>query len=175
VSLYVNHHNVPARRAYEAVGGFAPMEDLDTATFDLCQRLRAGGRSVVAVPSSIVLDHRPVSSVSDLTSPIRSDGAGWRAVIERHGPTLVRSTRGSERESLTFALTIAAPSAKVAHRWGDWHLAHALERSLRRLGHGVLVQTADRADDLAGRSADVHIVLRGLSPVRRTVGQRHVL
>ena len=37
------------------------------------------------------------------------------------------------------------------------------------------MQTLDHADDLAGRSCDVHCVLRGLSPVRRTPGQAHVL
>jgi hypothetical protein len=39
----------------------------------------------------------------------------------------------------------------------------------------MLVQTADRSGDLAGRSCDVHLVLRGLATVRRTSGQRHVL
>jgi spore maturation protein CgeB len=39
----------------------------------------------------------------------------------------------------------------------------------------VTVQTADQADGLAGRARDVHLVLRGLQPVRRSAGQRHVL
>jgi hypothetical protein len=76
---------------------------------------------------------------------------------------------------LHIAITVAAPSAKVAARWGDWHLAQALAESLRRRGHQVRLQTADRADDLSGRAGDVHLVLRGLQPVRRTAGQRHVL
>jgi hypothetical protein len=50
-----------------------------------------------------------------------------------------------------------------------------MARSLRRLGHSVHLQTADQADDLTGRSCDVHVVLRGLVPVQRTPGQRHVL
>jgi glycosyltransferase involved in cell wall biosynthesis len=74
-----------------------------------------------------------------------------------------------------FALTVAAPSAKVAARWGDWHLAEGLAGGLRRLGHEVRLQTADRGDDPAGRACDVHVVLRGLHPVRRSAGQRHVL
>jgi len=74
-----------------------------------------------------------------------------------------------------LAITVAAPSAKVAARWGDWHLGQALAASLRRLGQEVRLQTADRANDLAGRCCDVHVVLRGLHPVRRTAGQRHVL
>ena len=72
-------------------------------------------------------------------------------------------------------LTVAAPSAKMAPRWGDWHLAVGLAESLRRHGHRAEVQTADRADDPAGRVCDVRLVLRGLEPVRRTAGQRHLL
>jgi hypothetical protein len=75
----------------------------------------------------------------------------------------------------SFVLSVAAPSAKIAPRWGDWYLAQALARSLRNLGHPVCVLTADRSDDPAGRSCDVRIVIRGREPVRRTAGQRHVL
>ena len=39
----------------------------------------------------------------------------------------------------------------------------------------MLRQTAADADAPAGRACDVHVVLRGLRPVRRTDGQRHVL
>jgi glycosyltransferase involved in cell wall biosynthesis len=39
----------------------------------------------------------------------------------------------------------------------------------------VRVQSIEEADDLAGRSCDLHLVLRGLEPVRRTTGQVHVL
>ena len=60
-------------------------------------------------------------------------------------------------------------------RWGDWHLAEGLTQALRRLGEAVDVQPHDRADSLAARSADLHLVLRGLAPVRRTSGQRHIL
>ena len=72
-------------------------------------------------------------------------------------------------------MTVAAPSAKVAACWGDWHLAQGLAAALRRAGHEVVLQTADRSDDPIGRTCDVHLVLRGLSAVRRTPGQRHVL
>jgi glycosyltransferase involved in cell wall biosynthesis len=63
----------------------------------------------------------------------------------------------------------------VADRWGDWHLAEALARSLRRLGQDVDVQTHDLCETSATRSHDVHLVLHGLAAVRRTPGQRHVL
>jgi glycosyltransferase involved in cell wall biosynthesis len=72
-------------------------------------------------------------------------------------------------------VTVAAPSDKVARRWGDWHLAEGLAGGLRRLGHEVRLQTVQHADDPGGRAYDVHVVLLGLEPVRRSAGQRHVL
>jgi glycosyltransferase involved in cell wall biosynthesis len=74
-----------------------------------------------------------------------------------------------------IVLTVAAPSEKVAVRWGDWHLAQAFAAAIRRHGHVVRVQTFDHVDDLAGRACDVHCVVRGLQRVRRTAGQAHVL
>jgi O-antigen biosynthesis protein len=164
------------RNAYEAAGGFAPLDDLDAAAVDLCSRLSAQGGRVLAVPEAMVVDHRPVGSVAELTTPIDATGKGWRDVLDREGPALLRRARkGITAASLSIALTVAAPSSKVARRWGDWHVAEAFARSLRRLGHSVRVQAADRADDPAGRCCDVHVVLRGMQAVRRTPGQRHVL
>jgi glycosyltransferase involved in cell wall biosynthesis len=88
---------------------------------------------------------------------------------------VLRRASDSLPDHLRFALTVAAPSAKIADRWGDWHLAHALAESLRYMGHEVRPQAADQADSLAGRACDVHVVLRGLHPVRASEGQRHVL
>jgi len=164
------------RRAYVEAGGLAPVDDFNAAIVDLCGRLRAGGGRVVAVPSSVVADHRPVSSVRALARPIDSDSAAWRTVVDRQGPTLLQLARGDRvTEHLRIALTVAAPSARAAAQWGDWHLAQALAKALRRIGHSVHLQTADQADDPAGRSCDIHIVFRGLTPVHRTPGQRHVL
>lgn len=122
-----------------------------------------------------MVDHRPVRSRRDLRGPADPAGPAWRAAIDRSGPALLRAARPLAGDSLRFVLTIAAPSAKVAARWGDWHLAEGLAAGLRRLGHDVRLQTADRSDEPAGRACDVHLVLRGLQPVRRSVGQRHVL
>jgi Glycosyl transferases group 1 len=164
------------RNAYDRAGGFAALDDLDAAAVDLCSRLRAHGGRVVAVPEAIVVDHRPVRSGSGLTSPIEPCGRGWREVIDREGPALLRRARNDASDApLSVALTVAAPSSKVASRWGDWHVGEAFARSLRDLGHSVRVQCADRADDPAGRSCDVHVVLRGVQAVRRSPGQRHVL
>jgi hypothetical protein len=163
------------RSAYEAAGGLTPLDDLDAAAIELCCRLRANGGRVVAVARSVVEDRRPVHSMRALTSPVDPCSEVWRRVVDRHGPALIRGVRPPAAGQLRVALTVAAPSAKVATLWGDWHLAHALARSLRRLGHFVLVQTADRADDPAGRSCDIHVVFRGLQPIRPTSGQRQVL
>jgi glycosyltransferase involved in cell wall biosynthesis len=165
------------RRAYAAaVDGRVPGPvDLDVATFDLCRRLAARGGTIVAVADAVVVDHREVSSRRALVEPIATTSAAWRAYVESHGAELMRAASPLPEGGLRIALTVAAPSAKVAPRWGDWHLAEALARALRRRGHAARVQTLDHADDLAGRSCDVHCVVRGLAPVRRTPGQVHVL
>jgi glycosyltransferase involved in cell wall biosynthesis len=163
------------RRAYEAAGGLAATDELDAAAVELCARLHASGGRVVLVPDAVVVDHRPVRARRDLRLAVDPGGATWAAAIDRSGAVLGRVADGRSDATPRFAITVAAPSAKVAARWGDWHLAQALADSLRQLGHAVRVQTADRADDPAGRACDVHLVLRGLQPVRRTAGQRHVL
>jgi hypothetical protein len=163
------------RRAYEAAGGLAATDELDAAAVELCARLRAAGGRVVLVPDAVVVDHRPVRSRRDLRFAVDPGGAAWAAAIDRSGAVLRQVADRRAEPTLRFAITVAAPSSKVAARWGDWHLAQALADSLRQLGHAVRVQTADHADDPAGRACDVHLVARGLQPVRRTAGQRHVL
>jgi hypothetical protein len=130
---------------------------------------------VVLVPGTVVVDHRAVRARRELHVAFDPSGPGWAAAIERSGAVLRRAADSRPDPPLRLALTVAAPSAKVAARWGDWHLAQALAGSLRRLGHDVRLQTADQADSLAGRACDVHVVLRGLHPVRASEGQRHVL
>ena len=160
------------RRALERAGGLAPLAAPDAAIGDLCARLEAGGGKIVAVRSTFAIDHATRPAMPEVI--IHRD---WRAVVERQGPTLWRRAAGVPvgDDRLRFAITIAAPSAKLAPRWGDWHLAGGLARALERAGHSARVQTLDRADDLAGRSCDVHLVLRGRQPVRRSLGQCHVL
>ncbi len=113
------------------------------------------------MPSAVVLDHRPVRSVRALSRPIDPDSPDWRRVVDRQGPTLLALARGDRvTEHLRFAVTVAAPSMRAATVWGDWHLAQAMARALRREAHSVHLQTSDMADDPAGRSCDVHIVMR---------------
>jgi Glycosyl transferases group 1 len=163
------------RDAYEAAGGLVATDDVDAAVVELCARLRGNGGRVVLVPGAVVVDHRPVRARRELRSAVDPTKPGWSSAIERSGPMLRRAADRRSPPARRWAITVAAPSAKVAARWGDWHLAQALAGSLRRLGQEVRLQTADQADHLAGRSCDVHLVLRGLHPVRRTPGQRHVL
>lgn len=161
--------------AYAAAGGISDYVDIDVAAFDLCRRLRANGGSVVVVPAAIVLDHRAVGNRRSLTRPVAVGNTAWAKLVDDAGPALLREAAPPGPAQLRIAITVAAPSRKVAPRWGDWHLAQAFADALRRAGHLVRVQTADEADDLAGRSADVHCVVRGLASIRRTRGQRHVL
>ncbi|MEY2459904.1 MAG: hypothetical protein QOG30_1734, partial [Acidimicrobiaceae bacterium] len=163
------------RAAYEKAGGLAITDDLDIALVELCTRLRSGGGRIVVEPTAVMIDHRPVRSRRQLRTPIDSDGVAWRAAIERSGPALFRSARRMAPGLLRFVITVAAPSAEGASWWGDWHVAEGLAAGLRRLGHEVRVQTFDHVDDPSGRVFDVRVVLRGLKPVRRSVGQRHVL
>ena len=163
------------RRAYEAAGGLAESDDLDAVVVELCARLRRHGGRVVHVPAAVVVDHRPVLARRELGVAVNPRGPGWAAAVDRSGAVLRRAADPRPQPPVRIALTVAAPSSKVASRWGDWHLAQGLGAGLRRVGHEVRVQTADQANDLAGRSCDVHVVLRGLRPVPRTAGQRHLL
>jgi hypothetical protein len=99
----------------------------------------------------------------------------WRR-IRRRRRTATTRTSAAHAEPVDFVITTAAPTTKVAARWGDWHLAHDLARALGRLGYQVRVHTADRAvDDPATRAGHVHIVMRGLAEIPRTPGPRHVV
>lgn len=161
------------RAAVLAAGGLpADIDDADAALAELCFRLRRAGGRVVAVSDALVEDRRPVAGRRSLTRPVDPRSPAWRTVVERSGAGLLGF--GTSR-SARIAISTAVPSRRVTDRWGDWHLAEAFARSLRALGHGVRLQTADESDSLAGRACDVHVVLRGLHPVRRTTGQVHVL
>jgi glycosyltransferase involved in cell wall biosynthesis len=163
------------RRAYESAGGLPRFDDLDVAIFELGRRMRDRGGHIVAVPDAVVVDRRPVASRSALTEPVPTETPAWRAYVEEHGAELMREASPLPEGKLRIVLTVAAPSEKVAARWGDWHLARAFAAAIRRHGHVVRVQTFDHVDDLAGRACDVHCVVRGLRRVRRTSGQAHVI
>ena len=167
---------VVARDAWVHASGLAVDLPYEAAVVDLTLRVSAAGGTVVAVPAAAMVDVRPVRSGSDLIGPLAPTGPEWLAVIERHGPRLAHEASGSPNGTrASIALTTATPSKKLAPRSGDWHYAGLLASALRRAGHRVVRQTIEEADSPAGRSCDVHLVLRGLEPVRRTPGQRHIL
>jgi glycosyltransferase involved in cell wall biosynthesis len=164
------------RGALEAAGGIVDLGDDDASAADLCERLRSCGGRIVHVPSAVVVDRRAVASHRALDQPIDPGSPAWRAFVERNGAAAARRARGATgREATRWVITTAVPSARIAPRWGDWHFAQALAASLRQLGEDVVVQTHDRADASAARARDLHLVLHGLAPVRRTAGQGHIV
>jgi hypothetical protein len=163
------------RAGYEQAGGLPFTDALDVAVVELCMRMRAQGGVVVVVPGAVMVDTRRVRSLRELRAPIDTSSRSWRTAVDRSGAVFSHAGIPRPRPNARFALTVSAPSGKVAARWGDWHLAQGLADALRRRGHDADVWTLDHADDPAVRVADIHLVLRGVSPVRRTPGQRHVL
>lgn len=149
-------------------------QDLDAAVLDLCLRVHRSGGGVATAPMALLADDRRIDGRTLLTTPLPPTDDRWRSLVDHHGAAVLhRSAHAPGRPSVT--ITTATPSMKIAPRSGDWHYAQCLAGALRRADHQTLVQTVDRADSPAGRAADVHLVLRGLEPVRRTEGQRHVL
>ena len=115
--------------------------------------------------------------VAELTNPFATRPTDWYAAVARRGPLLVRSVRSPQLPRI--AITTAAPSAKVAPRWGDWHFGADLARALRRPGHEVGCRPRIRATPHASRSCDIHLVLHGLAtrrpdrgPAPRVVGHQ---
>ena len=153
------------RRAYEPpvaaspddpVGAHGPDElgagDLDTAAFELTRRLTAGGGRIVVVPDAVVVDHRPALSRRALTTPVSTRTPAWRTYVEAHGPELLHAAAPLPEGALRIAITVAAPSEKVAPRGATGTSRMHSPRSLRGDGHTVRVQTLDHADDLRGRA-----------------------
>lgn len=163
---------VVRRDVFRRLGGLREMDDLDSAVVELCGRIRAAGGRIVGVPSAVLFDQRPVSSLRALEHPI---GLPARSRIDlaarRHRPLRVGSD-GDPDVKLRIRLTISAPVARTAHRWGDWHLAESFARSLRRRGHIVDIHTLGEVDP---HPVDLHIVLRGTAPVPRRGEARRVL
>jgi glycosyltransferase involved in cell wall biosynthesis len=169
-------HLVVDRQAFLAAGGLGAATD-DVAAIDLCVRLRARGGRVEHVSDALVVDARPVPSRASLHQPVDPASPAWRRAVEEHGAALAAMVGAPGRRSrpARWVITTAVPSARLAPRWGDWHLAEGLARALRVLGEDVDVQTRDRADSLSARAHDIHLVLHGLAAVRPTPGQRHVI
>jgi hypothetical protein len=162
------------REAWRAVGGLGRQAELDAAVFDLCTRLRRHG-TIKSVPGAVLVDHAPVRSAAELVSTLPPETDAWKRLVDAHGPALVRRARPIDDDTWRVAITTATPSRKIAATSGDWHYAGLFAAAVGRAGHEVRVSTIDEADAPADRASDLRVVLRGLEPVRRTSGQRHVL
>ena len=164
------------RQAFVAAGGLDIVDDEDVAGVDLCARLRLHGGRVVHVPGAALFDDRPVRSRAALHRPVDDTNSAWQTLIDRRGAGDRRARRGHARTRR------GGGSSRRPRRRRRWRRAGATGTLPKdwptRCDVSAKRSTSrphDRADSLAARSADVHLVLRGLAPVRRTSGQRHVL
>lgn len=102
-----------------------------------------------------------------------------RTVLERHTwdarARRLRELLIERAHASSYVLKTGAPNRGVARTWGDWHLAEALGRELRALGHRVRVETANEWNASAGRSCDVAVHLKGRGRAARVPGQFFVL
>ncbi len=161
------------RPRFLAAGGLHHLASPDATFIDLCLRLRNRGGSIVAVPSSVVVDTGPVVTRRQLSIPLDNTGEALAQVVARHGPSLRRRATGQTR--LHMGIAVASPPAVAGARWGDWGFAGGLARSLQRAGIAATVRDRSWIDHPVTRSEDVLLVLRGLTAVRPTPGQRHVI
>ena len=162
--------------AYEAASPVDGIHDIDLATFELCRRLRRERRH----GDGRARRGRGRSPAGGVPARARRGGVDkLRRVARLRRGTRARADaarRSAPDGALRIALTVAAPSEKVAPRWGDWHLAQAFARALRRRGHVVA-----RANARPRRRPRRPCVRRALSCARaRRVcgeqqGRRHVL
>jgi glycosyltransferase involved in cell wall biosynthesis len=160
------------RDVYRSLGGLRDMDDLDSAVVELCGRIRASGGQVAGVPGAVLFDERPVASLQALAHPIEPAERSRMALTARRYHPLRVGGDGGRPVSLRIRLTISAPVARTAHRWGDWHLAESFARSLRRQGHAVDIHTLG---EVGPQPVDLHIVLRGTAPVPRRGEAKRVL
>jgi hypothetical protein len=160
------------RDLFRSVGGLRDLDDLDSAVIELCGRIRSSGGRIVGVPGAVLFDERPVASLQALARPIEpAERSRMVLSARRHNPLRV-GVDDNRATNLRIRLTISAPVARTAHRWGDWHLAESFARSLRRQGHAVDIHTLGEVDP---QPVDLHIVLRGTAPVPRRGEAKRVL
>ncbi|MGB3054820.1 MAG: glycosyltransferase, partial [Acidimicrobiales bacterium] len=163
------------RRAADDAGGFLHWGSADACAVDLCSRLNGNGGIVAVASGALGVDHRRVIDRHGLRQLFDETDPDWQELLERCGPALRRSAPDQRETPTSFTFAVAAPSPKVADRWGDWHLAEAMARALRSAGHPVTVRTQSELDDPAALCADVQVVVRGLAAVAPSPGRRQVL
>ncbi|MEZ5140519.1 MAG: hypothetical protein R2711_17610 [Acidimicrobiales bacterium] len=147
------------RRAVREVGGVAPLATVDAAAVDVVDRLVAAGHRVELVAPAVAIDERPVAPAARSPVPStrrRGRGPTWSTAAAPRCDGPRRAPPPGGRPDDRRALGEGRPAVG--------RLAPGLRRRLElaRLGHRATVRTIDRADELAARAADVHVVVRGL-------------
>jgi GT2 family glycosyltransferase/spore maturation protein CgeB len=74
-----------------------------------------------------------------------------------------------------YAILVGIPTWDVAHTWGDYHFARAIQRQLERRGHPTRIHLLDEWGRSPAARADVAIHLHGLSDHRVRPSQLNVL
>ncbi|MHC4952198.1 MAG: glycosyltransferase, partial [Planctomycetota bacterium] len=80
----------------------------------------------------------------------------------------------SENKDISIAIKIAAPNPEQAVVWGDYHLALALQRGLRKAGFSARVDTVSEWYDDT-RQDDVVLVFRGLRRYETKPNQLNIM
>ena len=88
---------------------------------------------------------------------------------ERSG-SAVRDAIATWAAATRFGLRVGVPSRDVSERWGDYHFARGLQRSLERAGHPTRLHFLPDWGSIADAREDVAIHLFGLkeAPTRRS-------
>lgn len=141
----------------EYVGGkLAEMQDF----------IRAKHRSIQ--PESLPIIDRNVEIGSILLSEQDTKFDTTKNIIARHIAEAIQPY-------LYFRIKIGCPNLSVSHEWGDYHFANAMKRSLEKLGHHCVVDCLDQWESADSLTADIVVVLRGLSRYKPKEGQINLM
>lgn len=108
----------------------------------------------------------------DVLSLLLSDKSVKSDVVNNH---LVKNVTAKFQSHLQFRIKIGCPDLSVSHEWGDYHFANAMKRSLEKLGHQCVVDCLDQWESIDSLTADIVIVLRGLSRYKTKEGQINLM
>lgn len=98
-----------------------------------------------------------VSLVRELADMVRAEHTYW------HRARQLRDYLAEHVRRLRYCIKIGAPRWEEIDRWGDFHMASALERQFERSGCPTLIQILPEWSDGEDARCDVVLVLRGLS------------
>ena len=87
----------------------------------------------------------------------------------------IRDSLEAWASATRYALRIGVPSWDVIERWGDYHFARALQRSLERAGHPTRLQFLPEWGDPVAAREDVTVHVFGLKEAPIRPGQVNLL